>query len=97
MKDEKNQTIFQFIESRQVQALITALGLFALMGNIWIASKLAPLASDIDSLEARAESTDASLIRFVPREELNATFEPIKEDLKEIKSDVKDIRQLLAR
>lgn len=96
-KTNDNQTIFQFIESRQVQALITGLGLFALIGNIWIASKLAPLANSIDTLRARADHTESEILEFIPRAELEATLNPIKEDVREIKSDVKEIRQLLTR
>lgn len=89
MPNEKSQTIFQFIESRQVQALVTATGILVLLANVWLASKLAPLAASIDSLEARADHSDSTLINFVPRSELIAIIEPIREDVAEIKQDIK--------
>lgn len=97
MSNDKNQTLFQFIQSNQVQAIITATGLLGVIFNFYLVSKLAPIASSIDSLEARADHTDAELIEFVPRAELEATFRPIQEDIQEIKQDVRDIKNLLTQ
>lgn len=95
MANEKRQTIFEFIQSTQVQAIITLFGLLVVILNLYIASRLSPLVVSINSLEARADSTDSSLLEFVPRRELELTFHPIQEDISEIKQDVKEIKNLL--
>jgi len=91
----QNQTVFEFIRSREVQAILTALGVIVLLANLWLVNKLSPLAASIDSLEARADRADQELIELVPRKELELTIEPMKEDLVEIKSDVKEIKAIL--
>lgn len=96
-KNEDNQTIFDFITSNQVQAIITAAGLLGVIFNIYLVGKLAPLASSINTLEARANHTDQELIEFIPRSELEANFNPIKEDIRDIKQDIKDIKNSLVK
>lgn len=89
------QTVFEFIRSREVQAILTALGVIVLMANLWLVSKLSPLAASIDALIIRADHTDQELIELVPRNELELTIEPLKEDVTEIKTDVKEIKAIL--
>lgn len=93
----ERQTIFEFIQSPQVTAIISAMGLLVLLANLWIVSKLAPLATSIHTLEARADHTDQSLLTFTPKGELEALINPIREDVAEIKTDLRDIKQAINR
>lgn len=96
MTDDR-QTIFEFIQSPQVQAIITGLGLLVLMANLWLATKLSPLAVSINNLEARADHTDQSLLTFTPKGELEALINPLREDVIEIKVDIREIKQAINR
>lgn len=95
MTNDTRQTIFQFFTSKQVAALITIASLIAALFNVLIAIRLSPLASAVDTLKSRADAADTKIIEFVPRNELNATFGPIKEDIGEVKQDVKEIKHYL--
>jgi hypothetical protein len=96
MAKNNTQTIFEFIRSREVQAILTALGVIVLMANLWLVSKLSPLTASIDALTARADHTDNKIVEFIPRRELELTIDPLKEDIGEIKSDVKEIKAILS-
>lgn len=97
MKDGNRQTLFEFIQSPQVTALVSAMGLLVLFANVWLVAKLAPLAASINRLEIRADSTDSALIQFIPRGEVELNLTPIREDISEIKSDVKEIKAAINR
>ena len=94
--NEKSQTVFEFFLSKQVQAIITASGLLAVIFNLYLVSKLSPLASAIDALNVRANHLDTTVTQYVPRNELATQFESIKEDVKEIKEDIRDIKNILS-
>lgn len=95
--NDSKQTIFQFLTSTQTQAIITGTGVLVVLLNLYIAARLTPLVNSINSLEARADHTETSLINFVPKSELLLIVNPITEDLSEIKQDVKDIKNAIGR
>lgn len=95
MANEKTQTFFDFFNSPQVVALITAGGLLVALLNLYLVAKLSPLATAINSLEARADHTDSTIITFIPRAELEALIVPIREDVVEMKTDIKDIKRAI--
>lgn len=95
MKNEKTQTFFDFFNSPQVVALITVGGLLVALLNLYLVAKLSPLATAIDSLEARADHTDSAIISFIPRAELEAMIVPIREDVVEIKQSIRRIEDKL--
>lgn len=70
-------------------------GLLVALLNLYLVAKLSPLATAIDSLEARADHTDSTIITFIPRAELEALIVPIREDVVEMKTDIKDIKRAI--
>lgn len=78
---------------------VQIVGLFVILANIWITLKLAPVAKDIDrvstrvtAVELRNTEADPILKDFVV---VKTQVGGIKEDISEIKQDVKDISKFL--
>ena len=83
-KDMPNQgTTMEMLISRRVQLGITVAGVVVALFNIWIATKLAPIAQDLAVLETRVS---ASEIQIVPRQELENQFDEITSRLDRIEN-----------
>lgn len=67
------QTLFEFFNSKEVQALVAVAGLLMVIFNLIIASRISPLANSISLVNqavARLEKADE---QFVPRAEIDAS------------------------
>ena len=91
--------IKKIITDNIVVIILQAMGLIVLIGNVWIATKISPLAisinqitSRVSAIEKRNETTDVLIPRFLQLEERDIH---LVEDIKEIKSDIKDIKEFL--
>ncbi|MCB1712584.1 MAG: hypothetical protein KDH96_08985 [Candidatus Riesia sp.] len=76
-------TTMEMLISRRVQLGITVAGVVVALFNIWIATKLAPIAQDLAVLETRVS---ASEIQIVPRQELENQFDEITSRLDRIEN-----------
>lgn len=87
------------IKENPLAWLIQAVGLLVVVANIWIATKLAPVAKDLDTVSTRVTAIELRNTKADPlisdyiitKTELIG----VKEDLTEIKEDLKDIKRFL--
>lgn len=78
---------------------VQAVGLLVVIANVWIALKLAPVAKDIDSVTTRVTAIELRNTKADPLISdyiiTKTELVGVKEDVSEIKSDVKDIKNFL--
>ncbi len=73
----------QQIRNNPLPYIVQAVTLLLFILNLWLASKLAPLAQDIAVIQ---EKVDAQEIELVPRSELEGQFDNITNRLDRIES-----------
>lgn len=79
---EKNNGWGEFFTKR-VQFFLTLAGVAIALLNIWIASKLAPIAQDIAVIERQVSANE---VRLVPRTEIEGELENINHRLDRIEN-----------
>ena len=89
----------QDAQNRPLVYLVQAVGLLVVILNLWLGSKLYPLAQNInqiatrvEAIEKRNENVDPLVTRFIQLEERDKT---LVEDVAEIKQDIRDIKNFL--
>ena len=72
-KDKKNT---ELLLSKRLQLAITVGALLVGLANVWIASKLAPIAQSVAVVTTRVQAIEENQTTFVPRNEveLQPTF-----------------------
>ena len=93
------QSILSDAKNRPLPYIVQIVGVVVVLVNLYIASKLAPLAQNInqiatrvEAIEKRNENVDPLVTRFIQLEERDKT---LVEDVAEIKQDIRDIKNFL--
>lgn len=80
-----------FIKKNALQLTLQAVALFVLILNLWLGSQLAPLAQDLILIKQTLAGHEADVVNFVQKDVLAAELQPMKQDIQEIKQDVKSL------
>lgn len=81
----------KFLQKNALQLTLQAVALFVLILNLWLGSKLAPLAQDLILVKQTIAGHEADVVKFVQKDVLAAELQPMKNDIQEIKTDVKSL------
>ncbi len=80
-----------FIQRNALQLTLQAVALLVLVINLWLGSKLAPLAQDLGLIKQTIAGQEMDSLNFVHKDVLAAELAPMKNDIQEIKQDVKQL------
>ena len=83
------KTIREFIKTNSLQLTIQAVGVVVLILNLWLATKLAPLAKDIAVLVTRVEANEKVDAR---QDQTIGDVTTIKQEVSDIKTDIGGIK-----
>lgn len=72
--------------------IVQVVATVVVIANLYLASKLTPVAQNIDTLASRVNAHDQSLARLDP---IYTDVAVIKENIADIKSDLKDVKNYL--
>lgn len=87
-----NETVRSFIKENGLQIALQIATCFVFLLNLFLTTKLAPLAQNIDSIVTRV----SALEQKVPaRDQDHTDIAVIKEQVSDMRSDVKDIKRIL--
>lgn len=75
--------------SKTAQVIITLAGVVVALLNIWIVTKLAPLAKDLAVVTTRVEAVELREENFIPRGEITAELNGIKTEIEHLRDDLK--------
>ena len=88
----------QDAQNRPLVYLVQAIGLLVIVLNLWLSTKLYPLAQNIELLTSRVSAIEERNVRVEPLVnefiEIKGTIKAMQEDIKEIKADIKYIIEL---
>lgn len=74
MQNNKKQTLFDFFNSKQTQALIAIAGLLIAAFNVLIAARITPLANNISIVQGAVAKLELADQEFVPRTEIDSSI-----------------------
>jgi hypothetical protein len=92
MENDKTQcdnAILQDIRSKPIAYTLQVLGLLVILFNLWIASKLAPIAQDITVIQTRIAAMEYSVSQSSTDHD---DIQVIKEQVIGLRRDVSDIK-----
>ena len=92
-KNKKNRakdsvTILQDAKRKPLAYVVQVVGVLVIIANLWIATKLAPLAKDLATITTQVEANTGEIEHFVPRVELDHRLDTICQQLKDINDKV---------
>lgn len=85
-----NNNFTTWLKNNSLTITIQVVGFLLIVLNLWLSTKLAPLAQNIDTLTSRVEATEGTLKE---REDEIRTVHVLQSQIVEIKDNIKDIKQ----
>jgi hypothetical protein len=82
-------TIIDFVRSVPVATVLQLVGFLFLVLNVWLATKLSPLAQNIDSVAVKVHAIEESL---KGRPELIQRFVVAEQQVKDLRESIKEIK-----
>lgn len=99
--NEEAPKIQKIIISNEMRLLLQVLSALAVIGNVWIVTKLSPLTKDIALISERVKALEETTMRNLPYVERFLQMEErdkaMQEDITEIKLDIREIKDALRR
>lgn len=87
-----NEQTANFFQKNGVQLGVQVVGVVVLVLNLWLATKLGPLAQNIDLVATRVSALELKM----PMSDIDHTdIQVIKEQVMQIRNDLKDIKEVL--
>lgn len=78
MAKKEKTTIKEWLVSNSLQLTLQVIGLFMVILNLWIVTKLAPITQDLAIVSSRVDAIEDGV---VPREELDARLDDVRSRL----------------
>lgn len=84
-----NEKTSKFIQENALQLMVQAVGVIVLILNLWLASKLAPLAKNLELLTVRVSASEGKIESYQVD---HTDIQVIKEQVIRIRTDIADIK-----